>query len=200
MKAKSLIAIGITLLLVFLDQFTKILVKTTMRIGEEINVLGHWFNIHFIENEGMAMGLSFGGEMGKYSLSIFRIIAIIAIIIYLYRLIKKNSPTGLIIVMSLILAGAIGNVIDCMFYGLIFSDSYSQVATWVPFGEGYKGFLQGNVVDMVSFQLFPIPEWVPGVGGRKFFPYIFNVADAAISIGIFLLFIFQNKFFPENAE
>ena len=169
-----------------------------MVIGQEIKVFGSWFKLHFVENKGMAMGISWGGEIGKYSLTLFRIIAIGIIIYYIYTLIREKASKGLITVMALILAGATGNVIDSLFYGLIFSDSTHHVASFVPFGTGYKSFMQGSVVDMLSFQLFTIPEWIPLYGGQKFFPFIFNIADAAISIGIVLIIIFQKRFFESQ--
>ncbi len=171
-----------------------------MVLGQEIKVFGSWFKLHFVENEGMAMGISWGGELGKYSLTLFRIVAIGVIIYYIYTLIKTNAHKGLIAVMAFLLAGAMGNVFDSLFYGLIFSDSTYHVANFVPVGTGYKGFMQGNVVDMLSFQLFSIPNWIPLYGGQKFFPFIFNIADAAISVGIILIIIFQKRFFPEPAE
>lgn len=171
-----------------------------MVLGQEIQVFGSWFKLHFVENKGMAMGISWGGELGKYSLTIFRIIAIGVIIYYIYTLIKSLAPKALIAIMALVLAGAMGNVFDSLFYGLIFSDSTHHVAGFVPFGTGYQSFMQGNVVDMLSFQLFKIPDWFPMLGGQKFFPYIFNVADAAISIGIILIIIFQKRFFVETEE
>mgnify|MGYP002636943063 FL=1 len=171
-----------------------------MVLGQEIQVFGSWFKLHFVENEGMAMGISWGGELGKYSLTLFRIVAIGVIIYYIYTLIKNTAPKGLIVVMAFLLAGAIGNVFDSLFYGLIFSDSTYHVASFVPIGTGYKGFMQGNVVDMLSFQLFNIPNWIPMYGGQKFFPFIFNIADAAISVGIILIIIFQKRFFLEPAQ
>lgn len=197
MKSKGLLAISVTVFILIIDQISKIWIKTNMRINDQFDFLGAWFRIHFVENEGMAMGISWGGEIGKYSLTLFRIVAIIAIIYYIYVLIKNNASKTFIVVMSLILAGAMGNVIDSLFYGLIFSDSYHQIASFVPWGTGYKSFMQGSVVDMISIQLFKIPEWVPAYGGQKFFPFIFNIADAAISVGIILIVIFQKKFFPE---
>ncbi|MCD8528805.1 MAG: lipoprotein signal peptidase [Chitinophagales bacterium] len=201
MKQGTLVALITTFIVLIIDQVSKIWVKTTMRIGEEIPILGHWFKLHFVENEGMAMGLSWGGVVGKYALTSFRMIAIVLIAIYIYKLIKKGSPVLYVFVMSLILAGAAGNVIDCLFYGLTFSESnFMEVAHTVPFGNGYEPFMQGYVVDMLSFQLFRIPSWVPGYGGQMFFPFIFNIADAAISVGIVLIVIFQKRFFVEEVK
>lgn len=169
-----------------------------MVLGEQTKIFGNWFRLYFVENEGMAMGISWGGELGKYSLTLFRIVAITVIIYYIYTLIKKEASRLFIGMMALVLAGAMGNVIDSLFYGLIFSDSAHQVASFVPWGEGYKSFMQGSVVDMISIQLFRIPSWVPMYGGQNFFPFIFNFADAAISVGIILIIIFQKRFFVED--
>lgn len=198
MKQKALLATLTTVIVLLIDQITKIWVKLNMQINDSFNFLGSWLRIHFVENEGMAMGISWGGAIGKYSLTLFRIVAIIVIIYYIYKLIKNNASKTFVFVMSLVLAGAMGNVIDSLFYGLIFSDSYHQVATLVPWGNGYTSFMQGHVVDMISVQLFRIPEWVPKFGGQMFFPFIFNIADAAISVGIVLIVIFQKQFFPNK--
>ncbi len=171
-----------------------------MVLGEQTKIFGDWFRLYFVENEGMAMGISWGGELGKYSLTLFRIVAIAVIIYYIYTLIKKEAPKLFVGIMALVLAGAMGNVIDSLFYGLIFSDSTYEVAQFVPWGEGYKSFMQGNVVDMLSFQLFRIPSWVPMYGGQQFFPFIFNIADAAISVGIILIVVFQSRFFVEETK
>jgi len=171
-----------------------------MVIGEEFKVLGSFLRMHFVENEGMAMGLSWGGELGKYSLTLFRLVAIAVITFYIYTLIKSKASKLFIGVMSLILAGAMGNVFDSLFYGLVFSDSTYEVAQFVPWGTGYKSFMQGSVVDMISVQLFKIPSWFPVYGGQYFFPFIFNIADAAISIGIILVVIFQHRFFLSTEE
>jgi signal peptidase II len=184
------------LVILILDQLLKFWIKTSMVLGQEIVILD-WFIIHFTENKGMAFGMEFGGDIGKYALSIFRIIAIVAITIYWKKLIDSNTKKGVIISMSLILAGAIGNMIDSAFYGLIFSDSYGQIATL--FEGGYAGFLQGKVVDMFYFPLVSgtYPEWVPFKGGDyfSFFRHIFNIADASISVGVFNLILFHRSFF-----
>lgn len=183
-------------LILILDQVLKIWIKTTMSLGDEI-VFFDWFIIHFTENKGMAFGMEFGGNIGKYVLSIFRIIAIFAIAFYLKQLINSNTKKGVVLSIALILAGAIGNMIDSAFYGLVFSDSYNKVAS--VFEGGYAGFLQGKVVDMFYFPLFEgiYPDWVPFLGGDRFrfFTFIFNVADAAISVGVMNLLLFHRKFF-----
>jgi signal peptidase II len=170
--------------------------------GEQLPVFGNWFYIHFLENPGMAFGFEFGGDYGKIALSIFRIIAVILISRYLVKFIKDGYPTGFIICSSMVLAGAIGNIIDSAVYGLIFSDSPpipGFVASFMPEDGGYAPFLMGHVVDMLYFPLFSFdwPEWVPGVGGNhfEFFRPVFNVADSAITLGLTFIFLFQRKFF-----
>ena len=191
--------IFIVLLVLIIDQALKIWVKTHMMLGEEFNVVGDWFIIHFIENNGMAFGMELAGKFGKIILSIFRIIAVIGIGYYLHQLTKKKAPVGLIISISLVLAGAIGNIIDSAFYGLIFNDSYPQIATLFPKEGGYAPFLHGKVVDMFYFPLIEghFPEWFPLWKGEPFvfFRPVFNIADSAITIGIALILIFQRKFF-----
>jgi len=189
----------IILLVLLLDQTLKIWVKTHMMLGEEFNVIGDWFVIHFIENNGMAFGMELSGKFGKIILSVFRIIAVVGIGYYLYQLTIKKASTGLIISISLVLAGALGNIIDSAFYGLIFNDSYPQVATLFPLEGSYSTFLHGKVVDMFYFPLLEgnFPDWFPGWGGDHyvFFRPVFNVADSSISVGIVLILIFQRKFF-----
>lgn len=187
------------LLIVFvlaLDQFLKVWIKTNMMIGQEIHFF-NWFTIHFTENNGMAFGIEFGGNLGKYILSIFRIIAIVAISIYWFKLANTHVKKGIVYSVSLILAGAIGNMIDSAFYGMIFSESYGQIATVLE--GGYSSFLQGKVVDMFYFPLIDghFPNWLPFVGGNHFifFRPIFNIADAAISTGVINVLIFHRSFF-----
>ena len=163
-------------------------------------MLGDWFLLHFTENEGMAFGMQIGGESGKLLLSIFRIIAVTAIGYYLYRLVRKKAHFGLIFSISLILAGAVGNIIDSAFYGLIFSQSsYHTVASFLPEGGGYSSFLHGKVVDMLYFPLIQgsVPDWLPIWGGQEFifFRPVFNIADSSITVGVFLLLICQRRFF-----
>ncbi len=197
---KALLIISIVLIF---DQASKFWIKMNMTLGQEFNIIGDWFIIHFTENEGMAFGLAFGGEFGKLALSIFRIIAIIVIAFYLRNLIKTGAHSGLIISISLILAGAIGNVLDSAFYGLIFShSSYHSVAALLPEGGGYGTFLHGKVVDMLYFPIIKsyYPEWFPFWGGMDFifFRPVFNIADSAITVGVFILIFFQKKFFDKK--
>jgi len=197
-KKYSLISIGIILFLVLADQIFKIWVKTHFALGESIPVLGNWFNLRFIENEGMAFGLSFGDNVGKLLLSIFRILLTGFMFYYLFRLIKQSKADLLIIsVFSLIIAGAMGNILDSLFYGLIFNESTPfAVATLFPPEGGYAPFFYGKVVDMFDFNLFPLPDWLPIFGGSYFFPAIFNIADSCITVGVILVIIFNKKFFP----
>ncbi len=180
-----------------IDQVSKIWIKTHMFPGEEFRIF-NWFYIHFTENNGMAFGFEFGGTAGKAFLSIFRIVASFGIGWYLYTLIKKNSHPGIITCFSLIFAGAVGNIIDSAFYGIIFSDDSYNLAKLFPEGGGYSGFLHGRVVDMLYFPIINthFPEWFPFVGGTsfQFFRPIFNVADSSITIGVLLFIIFQKRF------
>jgi signal peptidase II len=194
-------AIIVILLILCADQLVKIWIKTHLRLYEDIPVTG-WFLIRLVENPGMAMGIDFGG---KFFLSVFRIIASLAIIYYINRLIKRNFQTGYIICISLIFAGAVGNIIDSIFYGVFFSESTPHaVAALFPPGGGYETWLHGKVVDMFYFPLFEFtwPAWIPVIGGGEFlfFRYIFNVADASISIGIIVLFLFYRNTFSKSFE
>lgn len=192
-------------LILMVDQASKIYIKTHFQYGEEVAIFGlNWAYLHFVENNGMAFGISLGGEYGKLILSIFRIIAVILLGIYIKRLDKEGAHNGLILAFALIFAGALGNIIDCAFYGMIFSNSnyHGGLATMFPPEGGYAPFLHGKVVDMLYFPMVDtiLPEWVPFWGGQRFtfFDPVFNVADAAISVGIATLIIFYNRFFKET--
>ena len=192
-------SILIVVLVLLVDQILKIWIKTNMTLGEEFPVIGHWFIIHFVENNGMAFGFEFGGEYGKIFLSLFRVVAVFGIGWYILKLVKKDIPMGFIVCVSLIFAGAVGNIIDSAFYGLIFNDSYGHVSTLFPAGGGYASFLHGRVVDMFYFPLFSgvYPSWVPFAGGSdfQFFRPVFNVADSSISLGIFSIILFYRRQF-----
>lgn len=198
-KTKSILLI---LLILFFDQVLKIWIKSNMMLGDEIIIAKNWFIIHFVENNGMAFGLEFGNHIGKYFLSIFRIVAVGVIGWYISKLWKRDIPFGVIACFSLIMAGAIGNILDSAFYGLIFNESYGQVATLFPAGGGYASFLQGRVVDMFYFPLISgnYPSWLPFVGGDDFifFRPVFNMADSSITVGIISILIFYRKFFDEK--
>jgi signal peptidase II len=198
-------AVALIILVLFIDQAVKFHIKTTMTIGESFSVFGNWFQIRFIENPGMAFGLDIPGRWGKPVLTLFRIIAVIAIGWYLNQLIVKKAKTGLVLCVALILAGAAGNIIDSVFYGLIFSEStYFNVATLLPDGGGYAPVLYGKVVDMLYFPVIhgQYPSWFPGRSGEEFvfFRPIFNLADSSISIGIVTILLFQKRFFTPGAS
>jgi signal peptidase II len=175
-----------------------------MYLGQEIRVMGNWFIIHFTENNGMAFGMEFEGAFGKLFLSLFRIFAVIGIGVYLYMLIRRKSNSKLILSMSLIFAGAMGNILDSIFYGRLFSSSEYQLAAFLPKEGGYASFLHGKVVDMFYFPLIEghFPEWFPIWGGEDFifFRPVFNIADSSITIGVFLILIFQSTIFHEKKE
>ena len=193
-KMARLVTLLVAAVLV-VDQVVKVLVKTNMQIGEDIPLIGEWCRLHFIENEGFAFGMSMGGAVGKVVLTLVRLVASVAIAWYLARIVKRGTRTSLVVSLALVFAGAVGNLIDSCFYGLIFNESYYTVATLFPAEGGYAPLLQGKVVDMFYFPLFEFdwPMWVPFVGGYhfEFFYAIFNVADSAITIGIVWLLIDQ---------
>lgn len=180
------------LLAIVIDQLIKIAVKTSMPLGGGFSVFGDWFQIRFIENNGMAFGMEL---FSKLFLTGFRVVAVAFLVYILIKLIKDRTyPTGFVFAVAMILAGAAGNIIDCLFYGEIFSSSYGQVAHLVPWGEGYASFMQGRVVDMFYFPLFTWPQWMPLIGGDIFFGPVFNFADACISCSVVAILIFYRKF------
>ena len=187
-KGKKLLILGV--LLVVIDQVVKILVKSNMEIGEHFNVIGNWFQILFIENEGMAFGMKFGGAVGKFCLSFFRIALFGALCWWISSLARKGkAPTGVLVGLTLICAGAFGNIIDSLFYGMIFN---------------YAPFMFGRVVDMLYFPLIDTvwPQWVPFVGVDRllFFAPVFNIADSCVTVGAIYLIFFQYKFFTRTEE
>lgn len=187
-------AVIIVIAILLIDQILKIWVKTNMHLHECITITD-WFKICFIENKGMAFGMEIGS---KLVLSLFRIVAVSVIGYYIYLQVKQKVRTGYIVCLAMVMAGAIGNIIDCMFYGLIFNASSEFYTSYfVPFGEGYAPFLMGKVVDMFYFPLIVStwPDWMPMVGGEDFvfFSPIFNFADASISVGVVLLLLFYRK-------
>lgn len=187
-RKRSWIVLSLLTLAIVADQVIKIAVKTSMQLGEGIMVFGEWFQIRFIENNGMAFGMEL---FGKLFLTSFRMVAVCFLIYYLVTLLRSaQKPFGYVICIAMVLAGALGNLVDCLFYGEIFSSSLGQVATFVPWGEGYASFMQGRVVDMFYFPLFTWPDWLPLVGGDIFFAPVFNFADACISCSVVALLIF----------
>ena len=200
-KGKKLLLLGIAL--VVADQVIKFLVKTNMCLGEQFNVIGSWFRILFVENEGMAFGMKFGGAAGKFLLSLFRIVLCGLLVWWISSLCKKKeTPTGVLVGLTLITAGAFGNIIDCLFYGLVFSASgWNEVAF---FGGHYAPFMFGKVVDMFYFPIIDTtwPSWLPLIGGKSFtfFDPVFNFADSCVTVGAFYLILFQYKFFARSEE
>ena len=184
------------LLAIFIDQLIKIAVKMSMPLGGGFSVLGDWFQIRFIENNGMAFGMEF---FDKVYLTGFRLVAVVFLVFLIVKLIKNlEYPLGFVFAVAMILAGAVGNIIDCLFYGEIFSSSYGEVAHLVPWGEGYASFFEGRVVDMFYFPLFTWPQWMPLVGGNIFFSPVFNFADACISCSVVAILIWYRKYLFSN--
>lgn len=180
----TILSISIILFFVLTDQFLKVWVKSNMQIGEMFSVIGNWFLFYFVENEGMAFGISFGKSLGKILLTLIRIGVVSFLIYYLIKIIKNKKADFVIVgTFSLIIAGAIGNIIDSLFYGIIYD---------------YAPFMMGHVVDMFYFPLFKIPDWIPLWGGSHFFPAIFNIADSCVTIGVFSIIIFNKRFFPAH--
>ncbi len=194
----------LTIVLILLaDQLLKFWIKLNLSMGQEINVIGKWFIIHFTENNGMAFGLEFGGDTGKLLLTLFRIAAVCGIGYGVVYLIQKKYHRGLIINVAMIFAGAMGNILDSAFYGLLFSESnYYEPAKFFPIGGGYAGLFYGRVVDMFYFPIIQgnFPSWVPGWGGEDFifFRPVFNIADAAISVGVIMILFYQKRYFKEE--
>ena len=194
------------LLIIFIDQALKFYIKLHYYAGEEHKIVGNWFRLHFVENEGMAWGWKFGGDAGKITLTLFRLLAVIWGTFLLRDFIRKHYHKGFIICAALIYAGALGNLIDSLFYGLIFEGSNPfapNLAHLFPKAGGYAGFLHGKVVDMLYFPIITnahYPAWVPLVGGDEFefFRPVFNIADASISTGVIAILVFQNKFFKKH--
>ena len=191
-KKRSFVILSLILLAIVIDQVIKVVVKTNMQLGDSIPVFGDWFKILFVENNGMAFGMEI---FNKIFLTGFRIVAVAFLGYVLYRLLKNDKyPFGFILCVAMVLAGALGNIIDCLFYGEIFTSSYGRIAEFVPWGEGYGTFMQGRVVDMFYFPLFTWPEQLPLIGGNIFFAPVFNFADACISCSVIALFVFYRKY------
>lgn len=193
----------IIFLILLIDQISKIYIKTNFQLGEEIKVFD-WFRILFVENEGMAWGAKIPGEYGKLLLTLFRLGAIVGIGYWLWDSVRNNGSKVLIVAISFIFAGAMGNIIDSVFYGLIFTHSYGRVAEFMPEAGGYADLFYGKVVDMLYFPLYDdyLPEWIPIWGGERFtfFEPVFNIADTAITTGVILLLLFNKKAFPAKEE
>ena len=190
--------ISTALSLVIADQILKFWIKTNMFLGQEFKIFD-WFIIHFTENNGMAFGLEFGGDTGKIILSLFRIVVVLWGIYYVNELSKRALPNGVLVSLGLVIGGAIGNIIDGVFYGVLFNDSYNQIAEFLPATGGYESLLKGRVVDMFYFPLINthLPDSLPFFANKHFifFRPVFNLADAGISVGMILLILFYRKHF-----
>ncbi len=196
-------SIFVILLILLLDQTLKVLVKTHMTLYEQIPFLGNWGLLHFVENNGMAFGLSLPGSSGKILLTSFRIIAVIAIGFYIRHLIRIKAHKGLIIALSMVMAGALGNIIDSVFYGIIFSSSTPvETATLFPEGGGYASLLHGKVVDMFYFPIIKgnYPDWFRGGSAFVFFRPVFNISDSSISVAVAIILFNQKRFFRHTAS
>ncbi len=207
MRAKHVIVI--ILLVLAIDQIFKFYIKTNFYLGEDHKILGDWFHLHFVENEGMAWGWKLGesGSWGKIALTVFRLAAVGFGVYFLRDILRKQMHAGFIICVALIFAGAVGNLIDSLFYGLVFeaSDPLARnVAAFLPESGGYAGLFHGKVVDMLYFPIIrtTYPDWMPWVGGEpfEFFSPVFNIADASISIGLIIILLFQKRFFTKEHE
>jgi len=191
-------SILIILLILVADQTLKVLIKTHMTLYQQIPFFGNWGILHFVENNGMAFGMALPGSLGKILLTSFRILAVVAIGFYLRRLIRIKAHTGLIITLSMVLAGALGNIIDSLFYGMIFSSSSPiQAASMFPEGGGYAPFMQGKVVDMFYFPIIKgnYPDWFRGGSSFIFFRPVFNIADSSITVAVAIILFNQRRFF-----
>jgi signal peptidase II len=204
---KTTVVALLILLILLLDQAVKFYIKTNFEYNEDLPMMGlNWARLHFVENEGMAFGFTFDWPYGKLMLSLFRIGMVLALIVYLKLLIRDNFPLGLILSIGMITAGALGNIVDSAVYGMIFTESpyHGGLAELVPWGQGYSSFLHGKVVDMLYFPItwISIPPWIPYLGGQEylFFSPIFNIADAAITSGVIIILIFQQRFFNMMQE
>ncbi|MDR1652819.1 MAG: lipoprotein signal peptidase [Prevotellaceae bacterium] len=189
-KSITLKVVLLIFVVLLIDQISKIYVKTHFALGHGVDILG-WFKIYFVENNGMAFGIEF---FGKLFLTLFRVVAVCILVLFIYRLIKNGARQGFVLTVSLVLAGAVGNILDSVFYGILFSESTPyNIAQFLPEGGGYAPLFYGKVVDMLYFPLFTFPDWMPLLGGDVFFSPVFNIADSAMTTAIFLIIIFFIK-------